>query len=67
MDHGLGFGVTGSELVSIIKDGGISEQKIVFVANTGGTPEKLLEAGCLQNFGKGRCPEGVLQALAMCT
>ncbi len=62
MDQGLGD-IEGSDLVTTIKNQN-PEHRPIFVANTGGDPNKLLNAGCLDNFEKGRAPKSIRQAIS---
>jgi hypothetical protein len=61
MDQGLG-NLEGDELVKEIKK---LAQGIIFVANTGGSPDKLQNVGALDNFNKGEKLHGVRTAVSM--
>jgi len=64
MDEGLSD-IEGSQLVPAIKRALNGNFSVIFVANTGGTDEKLANVGCLGNFDKGHKPRGMVRAIDM--
>ena len=63
MDQGLGD-IEGSELIGVIEDI-VSDFHPWFVGNTGGSDEKLIAAGALQNCEKGKNIAGISQAIKL--
>lgn len=53
MDQGLGD-IDGSDLVQFMFQRKRPDERLFFVANTGGEPEPLISAGCWGNFNKGQ-------------
>jgi len=64
MDQGMPC-ISGSQLVGAIGGMLTEHDHIVFVGNTGGSPEELNEAGAIGNCGKGRDLSPVRQAIRM--
>jgi len=61
MDQGL-ISIKGSDLVRTIRESS-DGSNIIFVANTGGTTDKLYSAGCLTNFDKGKDARNVIEEI----
>ncbi len=60
MDQGM-F-ISGSELITEILSRVGRNSGITFIANTGGSPDELYEAGAVGSFEKGECPDSMFLA-----